>query len=123
MLAGTAGALVIGIRAAEAADTDAPLPPSLLAAMGFVGVFAGAANTPIASTLMAVELFGPEAGAYAAIASVVSYICSGHSGIYHAQRVGKSKHHSASHEEGMSIAHVSRKRAKAAVEPQATPAD
>ena len=113
----------IGATLGNALSHILPLPPSLLAAMGFVGVFAGAANTPIASTLMAVELFGPEAGAYAAIASVVSYICSGHSGIYHAQRVGKSKHHSASHEEGMSIAHVSRKRAKAAVEPQATPAD
>lgn len=87
------------------------LPPSLLAAMGFVGVFSGAANTPIASTLMAVELFGPEAGAYAAIASVVSYICSGHSGIYQAQRVGKSKHQSSSSEEGLSLAHVTRSRA------------
>jgi len=30
VLAGSAGALVIGIRMADAADTDAPLPPSLL---------------------------------------------------------------------------------------------
>ncbi len=69
-----------------------PLPPSLLAGMGFVAVFAGAANTPIASTFMAVELFGAEAGAFAGIACVVSYLCSGHSGIYHAQRVGAAKH-------------------------------
>jgi H+/Cl- antiporter ClcA/PII-like signaling protein len=87
------------------------LPPSLLAAMGFVGVFAGAANTPIASTLMAVELFGPEAGAYAAIASVVSYLCSGHSGIYHSQRVGRSKYQAHAAEEGMSLALVAKSRA------------
>ncbi|MFT2603633.1 chloride channel protein, partial [Escherichia coli] len=38
------------------------LPFSMLAGIGFVAVFAGAANTPIASTIMAVELFGPEIG-------------------------------------------------------------
>ncbi|MBS1822778.1 MAG: voltage-gated chloride channel family protein [Acidobacteria bacterium] len=69
-----------------------PLPSSLLAAMGFVAVFAGAANTPIAGGLMALELFGTEAGAFAAIACVTSYLFSGHSGIYHAQKLGQDKH-------------------------------
>ena len=69
-----------------------PLPSSLLAGMGFVAVFAGAANTPIASTLMACELFGAEAGAFAGIACVVSYLFSGHGSIYHSQRIGLSKH-------------------------------
>ncbi len=64
---------------------DAPF--ALLAAVGFVAVFAGAANTPIASTLMAMELFGAEIGVFAALACVMSYVCSGHSGIYRAQRV------------------------------------
>lgn len=68
------------------------LPFPLLAGMGFVAVFAGAANTPLASTVMAVELFGPEIGIYAALACVVSYLCSGHTGIYRAQRVGHAKH-------------------------------
>lgn len=67
------------------------LPVGLLAGMGFVAVFAGAANTPIASTLMAVELFGSEAGAFAAIACVGSYLFSGQSGIYGAQRCGRGK--------------------------------
>lgn len=71
------------------------LPFSLLAGLGFVAVFAGAANTPIASTLMAVELFGAEAGVYAALACVLSYLCSGHTGIYRAQRIGQGKHESA----------------------------
>ncbi|WP_260704862.1 voltage-gated chloride channel family protein [Edaphobacter flagellatus] len=69
-----------------------PLPASLLAAMGFVAVFAGAANTPIAGGLMALELFGPEAGAFAAIACVVSYLFSGHNGIYRSQKLGARKH-------------------------------
>lgn len=68
------------------------MPFSLLAGLGFVAVFAGAANTPIASTLMALELFGSEVGVFAAIACVVSYLFSGHSGIYRSQRVGQAKH-------------------------------
>jgi H+/Cl- antiporter ClcA len=87
-----------------------PLPSSLLAGMGFVAVFAGAANTPIASTLMAVELFGSEAGAYAGIACVLSYVFSGQTGIYHAQRIGKSKHRSGASEEGLSLAMAAKAR-------------
>jgi len=55
-------------------------------------VFAGAANTPLASTVMAIELFGPEIAPFAALACVVSYLFSGHTGIYRAQRIGSSKH-------------------------------
>ncbi len=72
------------------------VPFALLAAVGFVAVFAGAANTPIASTLMAMELFGAELGVYAALACVVSYLCSGHAGIYRAQRVDHPKAHTPS---------------------------
>ena len=64
-------------------------PFALLAAVGFVAVFAGAANTPLASTVMAMELFGPGIGVYAALACLVAYACSGRVGIYRAQ----TKHH------------------------------
>jgi len=100
----------IGATLGNALSHVLSLPPSLLAGMGFVAVFAGAANTPIASTLMAVELFGAEAGAYAGIACVMSYLFSGHAGIYHAQRVGKSKHLSNTAEEGLSLALVAKMR-------------
>jgi H+/Cl- antiporter ClcA len=62
-----------------------PLPASLLAGMGFVGVFAGAANTPLTAILMSLELFGVPTASYAAIACIVSYRCSGTVGIYRAQ--------------------------------------
>ncbi len=100
----------IGATLGNALSYVLPLPPSLLAGMGFVAVFAGAANTPIASTFMAVELFGAEAGAYAAIACVFSYLFSGHAGIYHAQRVGRTKHHANAAEEGLSLALVAKLR-------------
>lgn len=67
-------------------------PFALMAALGFVAVFAGAANTPLACTIMAVELFGAPVGVCAAVACVTSYLSSGHTGIYRSQRVGQAKH-------------------------------
>ena len=61
------------------------LPAPLLAGMGFVAVFAGAANTPLASILMSIELFGLPTGVYAGIVCISSYLFSGHTSIYHAQ--------------------------------------
>ena len=100
----------IGSTLGNALSRILPLPATLLAGMGFVGVFAGAANTPIASTLMAVELFGAEAGAYAGIACVISYLFSGHSGIYHAQRVGTSKYVETDADQGLSLALVAKQQ-------------
>ncbi len=81
----------IGATLGNALSYVLPLPPSLLAGMGFVAVFAGAANTPVASTFMAMELFGSEVGAYAAVACIFSYLFSGHSGIYRSQQIGNHK--------------------------------
>lgn len=67
------------------------LPFGMLAALGLVGVFAGAANTPLACTLMAMELFGAPIGIFAGLACVHSYLFSGHAGIYRAQRVDQAK--------------------------------
>lgn len=59
-----------------------PLPIGLLAGMGFVAVFAGATNTPLACTIMAIELFGVESTIYVVIACVVAYLFSGRNSIY-----------------------------------------
>lgn len=67
------------------------LPLGMLAGLGFVAVFAGAANTPIAGTIMAMELFGAAIGPFAALACFASYLFSGHAGIYSAQRIGEGK--------------------------------
>jgi H+/Cl- antiporter ClcA len=83
----------IGATEGNALSRILPLPTDLLSAMGFCAVFAGAANTPIASTLLATEIFGPKVGVFAGLACVASYLFSGHAGIYSAQRVGQRKHH------------------------------
>ncbi|WP_322044023.1 voltage-gated chloride channel family protein [Paraburkholderia sp. J67] len=82
----------IGATLGNALGHVLALPIPVLAGLGFVAVFAGAANTPIASTIMAIELFGADIAVYAALACVVAYLFSGHTGIYRAQRVGHAKH-------------------------------
>ena len=61
-------------------------PVSLFAALGFIAVFAGATNTPLACTMMGVELFGSEYTLFFAVACFTAYLFSGHAGIYSAQR-------------------------------------
>jgi H+/Cl- antiporter ClcA len=79
--------LFVGSTLGNALSQFLPLSLGLLGCLGFVGVFAGAANTPFACTLMAMELFGPGICIYAAIACFASYAASGQRGIYHSQRV------------------------------------
>ncbi len=82
----------IGATLGNFLSTILPLSMPLLAGMGFVAVFGGAANTPIAVILMGMELFGAESGVFIAIACVMSYLFSGHDGIYSAQRIGARKY-------------------------------
>ncbi len=82
----------IGAALGNALSLFIPLPMGLLAGMGFVAVFAGATNTPLACMLMGIELFGVECGIYVAIACIVSYLLSGHHSIYTKQMVGEPKH-------------------------------
>lgn len=80
-----------------------PLPVALLAGMGFVAVFAGAANTPLACLMMGIELFGAESGIYIAIAVITSYLISGQNSIYRKQIIGTAKNQNYSHNEGKTI--------------------
>jgi H+/Cl- antiporter ClcA len=66
-------------------------PVSLFAALGFIAVFAGATNTPLACTIMGIELFGGQYALFFAIACFTAYFFSGESGIYSAQRVASPK--------------------------------
>lgn len=59
-----------------------PLPVSFLAALGFVAVFAGATNTPLASSIIGAELFGWEVLPYALIVCWIAYFLSGQTSVY-----------------------------------------
>lgn len=54
-------------------------------AIGMVSLLAGAANTPIAASILAVELFGRDIAPYAAVACVVSFLMTGHRSVYPSQ--------------------------------------
>ena len=69
--------------------TGAPI--DLMAGLGFIAVFAGATNTPIACTMMGIELFGSQHVLYYAIACFTAYYFSGRTGIYGSQRKAMNK--------------------------------
>ena len=98
----------VGATLGNALSLFIPLPMALLAGMGFVAVFSGAANTPIATIFMGIELFGKDAGVYIAIACVVAYLFSGHTGIYKSQIVGESKHKNTSKDKGFNLGSIKR---------------
>ncbi|OJG27768.1 voltage-gated chloride channel family protein [Enterococcus caccae] len=58
-----------------------------LAGLGFIGVFSGATNTPIACFIMGIELFGSDAALFLFMICLISYMCSGNAGIYSAQKI------------------------------------
>ena len=67
------------------------LPGPYLAALGFVAVFAAAANTPLACIVLGVEIFGGGPALAFGVAVIVAYTVSGHRGIYPAQRIARGK--------------------------------
>lgn len=83
----------VGATLGSALSLIVPLPIALLAGMGFVAVFSGATHTPIACTVMGIELFGIQSGIFIGIACLVAYFASGSVGIYHSQIVKGGKYH------------------------------
>ncbi|MBI2844572.1 MAG: chloride channel protein [Armatimonadetes bacterium] len=76
------------------------------AAIGMVSLLAGAAQTPISASIMAVEIFGPAVAPYAAIACVISFLMTGHRSVYPSQVLAIRKSPSLSVEIGKVIDNV-----------------
>ncbi|MBL0708909.1 MAG: chloride channel protein [Sulfurimonas sp.] len=64
---------------------------AFFAAIGFVSVLAGTTNSPIAATIMAMELFGIEVAHYAAISIVISFFMTGHRSVFPSQILAMRK--------------------------------
>ncbi len=75
----------IGASAGNALGVIMHSDPRLFAAIGMIALLAGSANTPIAASIMFVELFGSDMAAYAALACIVSFLMTGHRSIYPSQ--------------------------------------
>ncbi len=67
------------------------IPIELGAGVGMAAVFAAASNTPIALSIMAVELLGAHAFPHAMIVCVVAYLSTGHRSIYPSQQLLQTK--------------------------------
>ena len=63
------------------------VPATFGAAVGLIAVFCGAVNCPLASTFLALELFGEAGLPYFALTCAISFVLSGYSGIYSSQRI------------------------------------
>ena len=72
------------------------LPIELGAGVGIAAVFAAAANTPLALSIMAVELLGAAIIPHVVVVCVVAYVLSGQRSIYPAQRILRHKQGGAS---------------------------
>lgn len=74
---------VIGATLGGALAGPLGLEVATLGAVGFVAVFAAAANAPLACVVMGFELFGAGIVVPLAVVCVVAHLCSGARGIYH----------------------------------------
>jgi len=79
---------------------------TLFAALGFVSVVSATTNTPIASTIMAVELFGIDIAHYAALSAVISFLISGHRSIFSSQILAMRKSEMLSVKIGEEVDHI-----------------
>ena len=67
------------------------LDPSFAAAMCFIGLFCSVVNCPVASLLLAIEVFGGGGIAYFAVICAVTFMMSGNFSLYKSQRIVYSK--------------------------------
>jgi len=82
---------VVGATLGSVLSAPLGLDPTLVAAAALAAVFGAAANTPIACTVLAIELFGGDIAVPAAIVCTVAYAVSSERGIYEGQRRGATK--------------------------------
>ncbi|MBW6411732.1 voltage-gated chloride channel family protein [Clostridium weizhouense] len=82
---------VIGSTFGNALSNILNISPSFLAGLGLIGVFAGATNAPLTSFILGLELFGAQGIEFMFMTCAISYLFSGHSGIYISQKIGISK--------------------------------
>lgn len=81
----------IGVTAGSFFGTVLHVDNATFAAIGMVSLLSGAANTPIAASIMALELFGSTIAPYAAISCVISFLMTGHRSIYPSQILSITK--------------------------------
>lgn len=98
--------LFVGATAGSLFGDIFGLDRATFAAVGFVSLLAGAANTPIAASILAIEFFGSAIAPYAAIACVVSFLMTGNRSVFSTQILTLKKSSSFEVEIGKEIVDV-----------------
>lgn len=93
----------IGTAAGAAFAQIFSLDISIFAAIGMVALLSGTTNTPIASSIMAVELFGAAIAPYAALSCIISFLMTGHRSVFPSQILGIRKSMSLNADIGMDM--------------------
>lgn len=83
--------LFIGSYAGSTFANIFGLDLATFAAIGLVSVLAGACNTPIAASVMAIELFGAEIAPYATLSCIISFLMTGHRSVFPSQIISFKK--------------------------------
>lgn len=84
-------AFFVGSTFGCAAASLLGLPAGFGAAIGFVALFCGVVNCPVASVMLALEVFGGHSALIFALVCGVSYMMSGYCGLYKSQKIMYSK--------------------------------
>jgi len=100
----------IGATLGNALYSFMDLPLSFIAAIGLIATFCAGANTPIAAFLLAMEMFHGKGLEYFFLACIVSYIVSGHHGLWPSQTIYEPKSRLYSIAEEETIANVEQKK-------------
>lgn len=96
----------IGTTAGNMFGRVMSVDPAMFSAIGFVSVLSGTSNTPVAASILAVELFGSEIAPYAAIACVISFVITGHRSVYPSQLFSVRKSSSIKVELGKELEYI-----------------
>lgn len=82
---------VVGASAGSLWGQIIGVDPAIFASLGMIGLLAGCANTPIAASVMGLELFGPGFAPYGATVSVVAFLMTGYRSVYPSQILARQK--------------------------------
>jgi H+/Cl- antiporter ClcA len=77
--------------------------PGVFAAIGMVGLLSGATNAPIASSILAMEMFGTDIAPYACLTAVISFMMAGHRSVFPSQILAICKSSSIRVETGLEM--------------------
>ncbi|WP_346775316.1 chloride channel protein [Bacillus sp. RO2] len=81
----------MGATLGNALHTFVNLPLSFVAALGLIATFSAGTNTPLAAFLLAMEMFNGKGLEYFFVACLISYLFSGHHGLWPSQKIHEPK--------------------------------